>query len=76
MSSSDDAANPQSQDESTSSTGTSDTQSETSDVPAAGDDGELTINDFIPGAVSFDENTDFRAQEMEIQQEIAQCMAA
>jgi hypothetical protein len=64
------------QDDQTSSADPSDTQSETSDVPAAGDDGELTINDFIPGAVSFDENTDFHAQEMEIQQEIAQCMAA
>lgn len=74
-SSSDDVANSKSQDETTSSTSPSDAQSETSDAPAAGDDGELTLVDFIPGAVSFDENTDFRAQEMEIQQEIAQCMA-
>ncbi len=41
-----------------------------------GDDGELSLDDFIPGARTFDENTDYRAQEMEIQQQIAECMAA
>lgn len=41
-----------------------------------GDDGELSLDDFIPGARAFDENTDFRAQEMEAQQAIAECMAA
>jgi hypothetical protein len=75
VSSSDDGANPQSQDEPTSSTDPSDPQSETSNVPAAGDDGRLTIDDFIPGSVPFGANTDRRAQEMEIQQEISQCMA-
>ena len=40
-----------------------------------GDDGELTLQDFIPGAFSFDENTDFRSEEMQIQQTIAACMA-
>lgn len=74
-SSSGDAATLQSQDEPTSTADATDAQSETSDVPDGGDDGELTINDFIPGAVSFDENTDYRAQEIEIQQEIADCMA-
>lgn len=41
-----------------------------------GDDGELSLDDFIPGARAFDENTDFRAQEIEAQQKIAECMAA
>lgn len=41
-----------------------------------GDDGELSLDDFIPGARIWNEETDFRAQEMEIQQSIAECMAA
>lgn len=41
-----------------------------------GDDGELTLEDFIPGAVAFDENTDWQAIEMDIQQQVAECMAA
>jgi hypothetical protein len=41
-----------------------------------GEDGELSLDDFIPGARAFDEDTDFRAQEMEAQQKIAECMAA
>ncbi len=41
-----------------------------------GDDGELSLDDFIPGARAFDENTDYRAEEVKIQQQIAECMAA
>jgi hypothetical protein len=54
----------------------------TSEAPAGsgeidlGEDGELHLDDFIPGAQAFDEDTNFRAQEMEIQQKIAECMAA
>ena len=41
-----------------------------------GEDGELSLDDFIPGARAWDPNTDFRSQEMEIQQSISECMAA
>lgn len=42
-----------------------------------GEDGELTLDDFIPGMQSgpMDES-DYRAEEMAIQQQIAECMAA
>ncbi|MEA2002231.1 MAG: hypothetical protein U9N84_10170 [Actinomycetota bacterium] len=54
---------------------------ETTDTPSGeidlGEDGVLGLDDFIPGfgAQDFDES-DFRAQEVEIQQQIAVCMAA
>ncbi len=43
----------------------------------SGDDGELTINDFIPGfdPTAFEE-TDWRSQELEVEQAVAECMAA
>lgn len=42
-----------------------------------GEDGELSIDDFIPGIRSGPQtDADYRAQEMEIQQQIAECMAA
>jgi len=68
------ASETQTQDQASSTTDTPDEGSET-DPLDPGDDGELTINDFIPGAVVFDENTDWRAQELEIQQQVAACMA-
>jgi hypothetical protein len=73
-----DAANDQSQQDSTGTSGTTDDTTTTTSGSAvdAGDDGELTLADFIPGAVQFDENTDWRAQEMEVQQQVAECMAA
>lgn len=40
-----------------------------------GEDGELGLDDFIPGAQAFDPDADYRSQEMEIQQVIAACMA-
>lgn len=51
------------------------TKTDSSDLDL-GEDGELSLDDFIPGARAFDEDTDFRAQEMEAQQKIAECMAA
>jgi hypothetical protein len=41
-----------------------------------GEDGELSLDDFMPGARAFDEDTDWRSEEMQIQQQIADCMAA
>ena len=43
----------------------------------SGDDGELTLNDFIPGFSGADfEETDWRAEELRVQQLVAECMAA
>ena len=42
-----------------------------------GDDGELSLDDFIPGMQAGPmDDAGFRAQEMEIQQQVAECMAA
>jgi hypothetical protein len=56
---------------------TATTGSETTDPGAGSEDGELTLADFIGGVdySEFDE-ADFRAQELEIQQQVAECMAA
>jgi hypothetical protein len=65
-------------------TGDTDAEEDDSDGAAApadtgeidlGEDGELGLDDFIPGAQAFDPDADFRSQEMEIQQQIAECMA-
>ena len=50
------------------------TPSDTGDIDL-GEDGELGLDDFIPGAQAFDPDADFRSQEMEVQQQIAECMA-
>lgn len=68
------AAADQTQQESTSST--TSTSESPSDEPDPGEDGEWTLDDFVPGARAFNEDTDFRAIEMEAQQAIAECMAA
>jgi len=56
----------------------SDDAAETSDSDELdlGEDGELTLDDFIPGARAWDGETDWRSEEMAIQQQIAECMAA
>ena len=50
----------------------------TPSVPAgSGEEGELTLNDFIPGFNPTDfEEQDWRAEEMRVQQMVAECMAA
>jgi hypothetical protein len=54
-----------------------DTQGASLDDLDLGEDGELSLDDFIPGARSgpMDES-DYRAEELAIQQQIAECMAA
>jgi hypothetical protein len=64
----------QAQQESTSTTTTTTAES-SGDETGPGDDGVWDLSDFMPGG-NFDENTDYRAIEMEAQQKIATCMAA
>ena len=49
---------------------------EESDGVDLGEDGLLTLEDFIPGSNSNYEEIDWRAQELEIQQTVSVCMAA
>ena len=45
--------------------------------PDLGDDGELTLDDFLPGFAADDFDAgDWRSQEMQVQQQVAECMAA
>ncbi|MCP3997145.1 MAG: hypothetical protein GY722_19115 [bacterium] len=59
-----------------STTAAAEEESTDSDGFDLGEDGELSLDDFIPGARAWNEETDFRSQEMEIQQSISECMAA
>jgi hypothetical protein len=71
--------------EAASSEGSPTTANETTEAPEPasvddidlGEDGELSLDDFLPGMQSgpMDE-ADFRAEEMAIQQQVAECMAA
>ena len=71
--------------EAASAEGTPTTVQETTEAPGEvsaddidlGEDGELSLDDFIPGMQTgpMDES-DFRAEEMAIQQQVAECMAA
>ena len=52
------------------------TDSSTDTDTDTGDDGELTLNDFSPGFSGVDfEETDWRAEELRVQQLVAECMA-
>jgi hypothetical protein len=70
------SANAQDSQTTVSTTSTTVTPAEESSGVDLGEDGELTLEDFIPGANTNYEEIDWRAQELEVQQSVAICMAA
>ena len=59
-----------------STTSTTAAATQTSEGVDLGEDGELTLEDFIPGFNTNYEEIDWRAEELAVQQQVAVCMAA